>query len=58
MSTTLLRGAARLAVEIEHPVHDWVYLALAATRSASLATADDRLRRAAARLGVPIWRGA
>jgi len=57
-STTLLRGAARLAVEVEHPVYDCVYLALAATRSASLATADDRLRRAAARLGVPIWRAA
>ena len=57
-STTLLRGAARLAVEVEQPVYDCVYLALAAARSASLATADDRLRRAAGRLGIPIWTGA
>jgi predicted nucleic acid-binding protein len=56
-STTLLRAAARLAVEVEHPVYDCLYLALAASRDASLATADDRLRRAAGRLGVAIWSG-
>src|SRR2546426_7767761 len=31
------------------------YLVLAASHSAPLATADDRLRRAAERLGVRIW---
>lgn len=56
-STTLLRPAARLAVELGHPIYDCLYLALAASHSASLATVDDRLRRAAERLGVPIWRG-
>ena len=51
----LVRPAARLAAELGHPVYDCVYLALAATRSASLATADERLRRGAERLGVRIW---
>jgi predicted nucleic acid-binding protein len=55
-SAPLLRPAARLAVELGHPVYDCVYLALAASHSASLATADERLRRGAERLGVPIWR--
>lgn len=56
-STALLRPAARLAVELEHPVYDCLYLALAASRSASLATADDRLRKGAELLGIPIWSG-
>ena len=55
-SAELLRAAARLAVEIDHPVYDCMYLALAASHSATLATADDRLRRGAERLGIPIWR--
>lgn len=54
-STALLQPAARLAVELGHPVYDCLYLALAASHSASLATADDRLRRAAERVGVRIW---
>ncbi len=54
-SMSLLRSAARLAIELEHPVYDCVYLALAASRSASLATADDRLRKGAERLKIPIW---
>ncbi len=54
-STALLRPAARLAVELGHPVYDCVYLALAASHSAALATADERLRRAAERLGLRIW---
>ena len=56
-STVLVRPATRLAVELGHPVYDCLYLALAASRSASLATADDRLRSGAERLGIPIWRG-
>jgi hypothetical protein len=32
-----------------------VYLVLAATHSAVLATADDRLRLAADRIGVRLW---
>jgi predicted nucleic acid-binding protein len=54
-SAVLLRPAARLAVEIGHPVYDCLYLTLAASHSATLATADDRLRRAAERLGVRVW---
>jgi predicted nucleic acid-binding protein len=54
-STVLLRTAARLGVDLQHPVYDCLYLALAASYSASLATADDRLRRAAERLGIRIW---
>jgi predicted nucleic acid-binding protein len=54
-STTLLRPAARLAAELGHPVYDCVYLALAASHSAALATADERLRRAAERVGISVW---
>jgi predicted nucleic acid-binding protein len=54
--TTLLRPAVRLAVELDHPVYDCVYLALAASQSAALATADERLRKAARRVGIRIWR--
>lgn len=54
-SPALLRPAARLAGELGHPVYDCVYLALAASHSASLASADERLRRAAEHLGVRIW---
>ena len=56
-STVLLRAAASLAVELGHPVYDCLYLVLAASRSAPIATADDRLRRAAERIGVRIWSG-
>lgn len=52
-SAVLLRPAARLAVEVGHPVYDCLYLTLAASHSAPLA--DDRLRRAAERLGVRAW---
>ena len=55
-SVELVRPAARLATELGHPVYDCMYLALAASRSASLATADERLRRGAERVGVRVWR--
>jgi predicted nucleic acid-binding protein len=54
-SESLLRAAARLAVELGHPVYDCMYLALAASHAAALATADERLRRGAERVGVAIW---
>src|SRR5207244_11885829 len=41
-SAELVRPAARLAAELGHPVYDCVYLALAATRSLSLATVEER----------------
>jgi predicted nucleic acid-binding protein len=54
-AATLLRPAARLAAELGHPVYDCIYLALAASHSAVLATADARLRQGAERVGVRLW---
>jgi predicted nucleic acid-binding protein len=51
----LVRSAIRLARDLGHPVSDCVYLVLAASRAAKLATADVRLRGGAARVGVPLW---
>jgi predicted nucleic acid-binding protein len=57
-SAELLRPAVRLAGDLGHPVYDCLYLALAASHSAWLATMDERLRRGAERLGIGIWRRA
>lgn len=54
-STPLLRPAARLAMELDHPIYDCLYLALAVSHDAPLATADARLREAAERIGVRVW---
>jgi predicted nucleic acid-binding protein len=54
-AATLLRPAVRLAAELGHPVYDCVYFALAASHSAALATADERLRQGAQRVGVRLW---
>ena len=53
-SAALLPSAARPAVELGHPVYDCLYLALAAAHAAPIATADERLRQAAKRIGVRI----
>jgi len=53
-SAMLLPSAARLAVELGHPVYDCLYLALAVSHAAPIATADKRLRQAAGRLGVRV----
>jgi predicted nucleic acid-binding protein len=47
---SLLRAATAIAIQLGHPAHDCVYLALARARGLRLATADDRLLR---RLGEP-----
>jgi predicted nucleic acid-binding protein len=52
-AAALLRPAARLAVELGHPAYDCLYLA--ASSSARLATADERLKRGAERAGVRLW---
>lgn len=52
----LMAEALRLAVRLDHPAYDCVYLALARARGVPLATADDRLRRAVA--GDPDLAGA
>jgi predicted nucleic acid-binding protein len=48
-STALLRQAFDIAARLRHPVCDCLYLALAERESATLVTADDRLRHAARR---------
>jgi predicted nucleic acid-binding protein len=52
----LLPRGIRLALELGQPVYDSLYLALASERGARLATADERLRRAAERAGIRLWR--
>jgi len=54
-TTSVLARAAEMAVELGHPVYDCVYLVLSSVRGARLATADDRLRQAAAHHGVRLW---
>lgn len=41
----LLETATSLAIEIDHPAYDCIYLALALDNAWRFATADDRLRR-------------
>jgi len=53
-SAALLPSAARLAVELGHPVYDCLYLALAVSHAAPIATADERLQQAAKRIGVRV----
>ena len=53
-SAMLLPSAARLAVELGHPVYDCLYLALAVSHAAPIATADKRLQQAAGRIGVRV----
>jgi predicted nucleic acid-binding protein len=54
-SAGLLARATGLAVDLQHPVYDCVYLALVAEQDIPLASSDERLRRAAARLGMRLW---
>jgi predicted nucleic acid-binding protein len=54
-SATLLRRAASLAVEIDHPVYDCLYLLLATEQRGELATANTRLRDVARRLDLRLW---
>jgi len=53
-STSLLPSAARLAVELGHPVYDCLYLALAVSHAAPIATADERLQQAAKQIGLRV----
>jgi predicted nucleic acid-binding protein len=41
----LLESAARIAVEIDHPAYDCLYLALASERDCRFVTADERFVR-------------
>ena len=56
-STELVMTATALAVQIDHPVYDCVYLACAEAEAAPLVTADERLARRAAEAypTVEVW---
>jgi len=41
----LLEAATRMAIELDHPAYDCVYLALAAANTCAFITADERLVR-------------
>jgi predicted nucleic acid-binding protein len=47
--------AARLALELRHPVYDCVYLATALSRGSALAAVDRRLRELAQHLDVSVY---
>ena len=56
-SADLVAHAAAMALEIDHPVYDCLYLACAEDEGAPLVTADSRLCDAAqAHPGVDVWR--
>jgi predicted nucleic acid-binding protein len=42
---SLLEAGTRLAIELDHPAYDCLYLALAIARDCPFVTADDRLLR-------------
>jgi predicted nucleic acid-binding protein len=42
---SLLEAATRIAIELDHPAYDCLYLAVAAHRSCRFVTADQRLLR-------------
>ena len=56
-STDLVVKAAALAVQIDHPVYDCLYLACAEASAAPLVTADERLARRARETypSVDVW---
>lgn len=42
---SLLEGATRIAIDLDHPAYDCLYLALAAANDCRFVTADERLLR-------------
>lgn len=58
-SAPLLENALELALSLDHPVYDCIYLALAIQEDVPLVTADARLRDVAVTVGVDVvWVGA
>ena len=53
---SLVERAATMAVDTGQTVYDCTYLVVCADRGASIATADERMREAAERMRVKIWR--
>ena len=54
----MLPAALRLAIALEHPAYDCLYLALALERAAQFVTADERLLRRIALSPEPSFRDA
>jgi predicted nucleic acid-binding protein len=55
---SLVERAAAMAVDTGQTVYDCTYLVICAERGAAIATADERLQRAAERMRLTIWRPA
>jgi len=51
----LLAAACALSLSLRHAIHDCLYLALAQTEGAGLATFDHRLATLARQLGIALW---
>jgi predicted nucleic acid-binding protein len=53
---SLLDAAASIAIEMDHPAYDCVYIALAAANDCRFVTADERLLRKVSQGGDIKWR--
>ncbi len=53
---SLLESATAIAVELDHPAYDGMYIALAAASGCRFVTADDRLLRKLDQRGRESWR--
>jgi predicted nucleic acid-binding protein len=53
---SLVDRAASMAADTGHTVYDCTYLVACAERGASIATADERMRGAAERMRLNVWR--
>ena len=53
---SLVERAATLAADTGHTVYDCAYLVACAERGAWIATADERMRGAAERMRLKVWR--
>ena len=54
-SARVLAPAARLALDVQHPVYDCVYLVTAREQGLPLATDDRWLRRTARSMGIAVY---
>jgi len=55
-ASSLAERAAVMAVDTGQTVYDCTYLAVCAERGAGITTADERLRGAAERMRIRVWR--
>jgi predicted nucleic acid-binding protein len=54
---SLLEAATRIAIELDHPAHDCLYIALAAENGCQFVTADEGLLRKLGQHGQRSFRG-